>query len=40
VTSAPTATTLDSLLHLRAQELCHAVGVSAVKRVVDLPHAV
>ena len=31
---AHTGTTLDSLLHLRAQELCHAVGVSAVKRVV------
>ena len=32
------ATMLDSLLHFRAQELCHAVGSSAVKRVVVRRH--
>lgn len=31
-------TSLDSLLHLRAQELSHAVGSSAVKRVVVRRH--
>ena len=31
-------TTLDSLLHFRAQELSHAVGSSAVKRVVVRRH--